>query len=125
MLCEGEYMLEISFNRIKNCISELESSKRECEKIRNELENVYRNFDSLVDGKMDKKALRAVIDEVSVEVKNISDMKNVLEKVLRRYERAEQKIVQTAITNKGMKGFSYIPLHAVGNKMQTMGIFFE
>lgn len=118
-------MLEISFNRIKNCISELESSKRECEKIRNELENVYRNFDSLVDGKMDKKALRAVIDEVSVEVKNISDMKNVLEKVLRRYERAEQKIVQTAITNKGMKGFSYIPLHAVGNKMQTMGIFFE
>lgn len=125
MLCEGEYMLEISFNRIKNCISELESSKRECEKIRNELENVYRNFDSLVDGKMDKKALRAVIDEVSVEVENISDMKNVLEKVLRRYERAEQKIVQTAITNKGMKGFSYIPLHAVGNKMQTMGIFFE
>ena len=118
-------MLEISFNRIKNCISELESSKRECEKIRNELENVYRNFDSLVDGKMDKRALRAVIDEVSIEVKNISDMKKVLERVLRRYEKAEQKIVQTAIANKGMKGFGYIPLHAVGNKMQTMGIFFE
>ena len=118
-------MLEISFSRIKNCISELESSKRECEKIRNELETVYRNFDSLVDGKMDKRALKAVIEEVSREVKNITDMKNVLEKVLRQYERTEQKITQTAIVQKGMKSFCNIPLHVVGNQMQNMGIFFE
>lgn len=118
-------MLEISLKRIKNCISELESSKRECEKIRNQLETVYRNFDSLVDGKMDKRALRAVIEEVSSEVRNISDMKDVLERIVRQYERTEQKIVQTAITNKGIRDFGYVPLHIVGNKLQSMGIFFE
>lgn len=118
-------MFEISLKQMKNCIDGLDSTEKELRQIIARMESVYTTFDSLVDGKLDKQMIQAVMDDVLNEAAGVASMKKVLGEIVQQYEQTERRIISGEIQRKREEIFGYVDLRDVSKTLETLGVFFE
>lgn len=118
-------MFEISLRHIKNCIFELESIEAAVKRALSGLNDIYANFDSLVDGKFDKQALQIVIEDVSNELKGVIGLKEALEHITEQYEKTERNISSLDILNLDKDDFRALNLKAISKTLEALGVYFQ
>lgn len=118
-------MFEISLKQMENCIMELENAEKEMGRQLQRLQQVYAEFDSLVDGNMDKRALALIIDEVAAEKNGIKSMRKVLIQVVRCYKDTENKLVSSKMKIGTKHGFGLNNLSGVKQALDDLGIVFD
>lgn len=118
-------MFEISLGKIQNCIMEFEDAEKDMNRQLQRLQQVYAEFDSLVDGNMDKKALALIIDEIAAEKKGIKSMREVLVQVVRCYKDTENKLASAQMKIGTKQGFGLSNLNGVRQALDDLNIVFK
>lgn len=118
-------MFEISLKQMKNCIMELEDAEREMGRQLQRLQQVYSEYDSLVDGKMDKRVLSLIIDEVAAEKNGIKSMREVLIQVVQCYKDTENKLVSSQMKIGAKQGFGLNNLNGMKQALDDLKIVFD
>lgn len=88
-------MFEISTKEMRQSIREYETTEKELTNLLRRLNDVYSQYDSLVDGGADKRALGEMIEEVLEEKRSLGRLKQTLSEVLQCYEASEKKSTST------------------------------
>lgn len=118
-------MFEISIKQIKECITSLEAEEKEMSSLIKRLHHVYSNFDSLVDGMADKKALYALIEDVTSQKKGLSNMKNALIEIVRCYEETETRLLSSTGKTGARNQFGYRDFTMVTQILNELNISFK
>lgn len=118
-------MFEISLRQMKECINSLEADEKEMTNLIKRLHHVYSNFDSLVDGMADKKALNAIIEDVTSQKKGLSNMKNTLIEIVRCYEETEKKLISSTGKTGVRNQFGYRDFTMVAQILDELNISFK
>lgn len=118
-------MFEISIPQIKNCIGDLEVQEQEMKKLVERMDTVCVDFNGLVEDKSDKKALKALRDEMEEERRGIEVMKQTLSEILRCYEDTEKQIVSSQVAVQVRNQFGALDLSRVGQMLDSLNIIFK